>query len=122
MKLQDEHTLQLIDAQQHTLGRIAVERADQGLVTGEFIRDPGFSTIEQLFLDYEEAVNLQALTVVDRLDAQIVSLGLRAVLPEGRQVPLQDVQIWSDGAITFRSLGQDQSVLEAHVMACQTKH
>jgi len=114
---EDEHALQLIDAQQHTLGRIAVERVDQGLFTGEFIRDPGFSTIERLFRDYEEAVNLQALTVVDRLDAQIVSLGLRAVLPEGRQVPLHDVPIWSDGAITFRSLGQDQSVLEAHVTA-----
>ena len=56
-----------------------------------------------LFRDFEEAVNLQALSVVDELDAAIRALGLYIHLPDDSQrLNVYDVQIWSDGNVSFR--------------------
>lgn len=115
MQLSAKDTLELLDAKQQVLGQIAVERTDHGLVIGEFMRHPAFSAVEQLFRDYEDAVNVQALSVVDALDAQIARLGLQVVVPDGRPLAVQDVQIWSDGAITFRPSPQGEAIGETLV-------
>jgi hypothetical protein len=56
-----------------------------------------------VFRAFEEAVNSQALAVVDELDAAIATLGLHLRSPDSPQrLDIHDVQIWSDGGITFR--------------------
>lgn len=121
MQLRAKENLVLIDAKQQSLGEVAVEGSEKGLVIGEFIPNPAFTAVERLFLNYEEAVNLQSLAVVDELDDEIARLGLHVLLPEGQRVEVRDVQIWSDGGIAFRPLGQDQSILEACAIARPTK-
>jgi hypothetical protein len=119
MHLQAEHNndkLELVNAQNESLGQIAVERAENGLVTGAFAASPFFVAVEQIFRDYEEAVNLQSLSVVDELDRQIALLGLGVALPDGPRVDVEDVQIWSDGAISFRPVGQGVSILKARLL------
>ena len=95
-------TFELIDAFHRPLGRILVEQRQDSLVVGRFIPGPAFSTIKHLFRRFEQAVNAQALSVVDELDAQIAALGLRLRRPgDVQETEIKDVQIWSDGNITF---------------------
>jgi hypothetical protein len=102
MLLRAKETLELVDGSQRALGQIEIEREDAGLVVGEFIPEPAFSAVQPLFREYEEAVNVQALSVVDSLDTKIDQLGLCVTLPDGEKVAIHDVQIWSDGGISFR--------------------
>ena len=55
------------------------------------------------FQAFEEAVNSQVLALLDELDAAIAALGLHVASPDGSQCfDVRDIQIWSDGGITFR--------------------
>jgi hypothetical protein len=75
--------------------QITIERNEENLILGKFVPSPDFSAIEHLFEDFEEAVNLQALSVVDELDTKIVALGLYLRTPDGLQrIEIHDVQIW----------------------------
>jgi hypothetical protein len=97
---------QLVDSRQRQLGEIVIERNEEELLFGEFIRGPDYSDVEQLFRQFDEAVNLQALRKVDELDAAISALGLHLRSLDGsQQLAIKDVQIWSDGSITCRLLG-----------------
>jgi hypothetical protein len=59
------------------------------------------TAVERLFEEFEEAVNLQALRLVDELDTEIAALGLYLRTPDGLQrMEIHDVQIWSDGDVT----------------------
>jgi hypothetical protein len=59
--------------------------------------------VRQLFQEFEEAVNLQALSVIDELDTAITALGLHLQTPrDSQRLEVHDVQIWSDGSITCR--------------------
>jgi hypothetical protein len=89
-----------------------------------------YPTVQPLFRAFEEAVELQALKAVDRLDTTMASLGLQLGMPnEAERVAVHDVQIWSDGGMTCRvsttarvplngspaanraaSLGEDESI------------
>lgn len=103
MQRQAEHVLHLVDAQEHQVGQIVVERREANLVFGRFVPGPAFSSVQPLFQQFEEAVNCQALSVVDELDAAIAALGLYVHMPDDSQpIEAQDVQIWSDGSITCR--------------------
>lgn len=95
--------LHLLDAQGRRLGAVTVERVENGLLYGQFLADPAFVTVEPLFRAYEEAVNHNALGVVDDRDADIAVLGLQLDLADDHdKLAIHDVQIWSDGAITCR--------------------
>jgi hypothetical protein len=73
------------------------------LVFGKFAPGPAFSAVQHLFLEFEEVVNLQALSVVDKLDTAIAALGFHLCSPRGLQrIEIHDVQIWNDGNITCR--------------------
>ena len=72
-----------------------------------------------LFHEFETAVEVQALHVIETLDAAIAALGLHLQWPDAREpIAVQDVQIWSDGSITCRL--REQSVASAKT-APQTK-
>lgn len=93
----------LIDAQQRQIGQVTIERNKGNPILGKFVPGSDFSAMEHLLQDFEEAVNLQALSIVDELDTEIPALGLHLCFPDrSPRIEIHDVQIWSDGSITFR--------------------
>src|SRR5258708_5330073 len=103
MQLCVGQTLSLVDGQNRPVGRITVEQQDADLLCGRFHADAGFAAVEPLFRAFEEAVNSQALSLVDELDRTIASMGFQ-LQPAGGEptVPISDVQIWSDGGVSCR--------------------
>jgi hypothetical protein len=113
MQLHAEQTIDLIDGEGRQVGRIVIERSEDDLVFGKFIPGPAFPAVQHLFREFEEAVDLQALSVVDELDAAIAALGLHLRSPDSSQrVEIRDVQIWSDGGITCRVGGPNISTVK----------
>ena len=113
------HSVEIIDTEQRQLGRMRIERQEEDLLYGTFVPGPAFPGVEQLFHEFEAAVEVQALHVIETLDAAIAALGLHLQWPDAREpIAIQDVQIWSDGSITCRLC--KQSVASAK-MAQQTK-
>src|SRR5262245_59672460 len=103
MQLQIEQVVQLVDRQGQQIGQIEIERREEDLIFGRFIPGPAFAAVQSLFEEFEEAVNLQALSVVDELDTAIAALGLHVYTPgDPQRIEVHDVQIWSDGSITYR--------------------
>ena len=103
MQVQVEQVVQLVDRQGQQLGQIEIERREENLIFGRFVPGPAFSTVQPLFQEFEEAVNLQVLSVIDKLDTAIAALGLQVHTPGASQcLEAHDVQIWSDGSITYR--------------------
>ncbi len=94
---------QLTDRRRRQIGQFTIESRENELIMGRFVPGPAFPAVEQLFRDFEEAANAQALSVVDEFDAKIAALGLCLRSPDGLQrIRIHDVQIWSDGGITCR--------------------
>ena len=113
------HSVEIIDTEQRQLGRMLIERQEEDLLYGTFVPGPAFPGVEQLFHEFEAAVEVQALHVIETLDAAIAALGLHLQWPEAREpIAIQDVQIWGDRNITCRLC--EQSVASAKV-APQTK-
>jgi hypothetical protein len=103
MKEFAEDLLHVIDADQRRLGTIKLEQIDDGLLFGAFTPGPDFPAVAAMFQKFEQAVNAQALSVVDKLDAEIAALGLRLCLSNKIEcIKIHDVQIWSDGNFTCR--------------------
>ena len=112
------HSVELMDTEQQ-LGQMQIERQEEELLYGTFVPGPAFPRVEQLFHEFEAAVEVQALHVIETLDAAIAALGLHLEWPDTREpIAVQDVQIWSDGRITCRLC--EQSVASAKA-APQTK-
>lgn len=103
MQLQVKQIVHLVDRQGQQIGQIEIERREENLIFGRFVPGPAFSTVQPLFQEFEEAVNLQALSMVDELDTAIAALGLHVQTPGALQrIEAHDVQIWSDGSVTYR--------------------
>ena len=113
------HSLDLMDTEQRQLGQMRIERQEEDLLYGTFVPGPVFPSVEPLFHEFEAAVEVQALHVIETLDAAIAALGLHLQWPDAREpIAVQDVQIWSDGTITCRLC--EQSVASAKA-ATQTQ-
>jgi hypothetical protein len=98
-----EQTGLLTDAAQRQLGTVSTESLTNDLLVGSFTPGPDFAAIEKLFHQFEDAVDAQALSVVDELDVQIAKLHLQLYFPEQTlTVAIHDVQIWRDGGFTCR--------------------
>jgi len=92
-----------MDTAQRQLGQMRIERQEEDLLYGTFVPGPAFPSVAQLFHEFEAAVEVQALHVIETLDAAIAALGVRLQWPDARApIAVQDVQIWSDGSITCR--------------------
>lgn len=121
MQLHAEQTVHLIDAEGRQIGQIVIERSEDKLVFGKFVPGPAFPAVQHLFRDFEEAADLQALRVVDELDAAIEALGLHLRSPDGPQhVEIHDVQIWSDSGITCRLGGPALSKVDRGLESTQS--
>lgn len=111
-----EQIAELVDAKQRQIGQMRIEHREDDLLIGMFIPGSAFSSVEQLFREFEEAVNVQALHAIDELDAAIVALGLHLRWPGASEViAIQDVQIWSDGSITCRLCSQSTVPVNANL-------
>src|SRR5260370_36960708 len=112
----------LVDSQQRELGQFQLERREGTLLAGRFRPGPGFPAVAKLFRDFEEAANSQALALIDQHDRAIAALGLALRAPEGSDsVEIQDVQIWSDGAISCRLLQPAQLPENGNLATAQTR-
>ena len=108
-----------MDTEQRQLGRMRIERQEEDLLSGTFVPGTAFPSVEQLFHEFEAAVEVQALHVIETLDAAIAALGLYLRWPDTREpIAVQDVQIWRDGSITCRLCEQSVALAKA---ASQTK-
>lgn len=106
----------LVDTEQRQIGQMRIERQEEDLLYGTFVPGPTFPSVEQLFHEFEAAVEVQALHVIETLDAAIAALGLHLQQPDAREpIAVQDVQIWSDGSITITCRLCEQSVASAKV-------
>lgn len=107
MQLHVKQIVELVDAEQRQIGQMRIERHEDDLIFGKFVPGPAFPNVQQLFRDFEGAVEVQALHVIDQLDAAIAALGLHLRwADESEHIEIQDVQIWSDGGITCRLCDQ----------------
>ena len=116
MQLQINQVVHLVDRQEQQLGQIEIERREENLIFGQFVPGPAFSTVRPLFQEFEEAVNLQALSVIDELDTAIAALGLHLLTPrDSQRIEAHDVQIWSDGSITCKVGGATLSAKDKDI-------
>jgi hypothetical protein len=93
----------LVDAQERRLGQVTIDRREEQVVFGRWSPGPDFGQAASLFRQFEEAAESQALSVVEQIEQAIAALGLRLQGPNGSEsVEVRDVQIWSDGTVTFR--------------------
>jgi hypothetical protein len=101
MELKTHKRIEIRDSQQRRIGQITIEQREEALLQGQFTPGPDFPVVEHLFREFEEAVDAQALRVVDQLDTAISALGLHFSLRDGsRHLAVHDVQIWRDGGMT----------------------
>ena len=111
MQQRAEPIVDLMDTQQRHIGQMQIEHQEDDLLVGTFVPGPGFPSVKRLFRDFEEAVDVQALHVIDELDAAIAALGLYLRRPDvAEPIAIQDVQIWSDGGMTCRLCGQSTTL------------
>jgi hypothetical protein len=97
------HSVDLVDTEQRQIGQMRIARQEEDLLSGTFMPGPAFPNVKQLFHEFEAAVEVQALHIIETLDAAIAALGLHLQWPDAREpIAIQDVQIWSDGTITCR--------------------
>lgn len=93
--------LQLVDAKRRNIGKVKIDNQEDHLLTGEFVPGPIFALVKEIFQKFEDAVNVQALSIVDQLDQQIAAFGLQLYAPDhGQSIKIHDVQIWSDGGFS----------------------
>ena len=112
------HSVELMDTEQRQLGQMRIERQDEDLLYGTCVPGPAFPSVEQLFHEFEAAVEVQALRVIETLDATIAALGLHLQWPDAREpIAVRDVQIWSDGSITCRLCEQSVALAKASPQA-----
>ena len=103
-----------MDIEQRQIGQMRIERQEEDLLYGTFMPGPAFPNVEQLFHEFEAAVDVQALHGIETLDATIAALGLYLQWPDAREpITVQDVQIWSDGSITCRLCEQPVALAKA---------
>ena len=106
-------TVELVDTKQRRLGQMRIERQEEDLLYGTFAPGPAFPSVEHLFRDFEAAVDVKALAVIETLDAAIAALGLQLFWSEtGKLIAVQDVQVWCDGSITCRLCNQPAAAVK----------
>jgi hypothetical protein len=123
MQVRTAQIVDLVDARQRQIGKIRIERQEEDLIFGTFFPGPAFSSVEQLFREFEEAADVQALHVIDDLDTTIAALGLHLRCLEVMEpIQIRDVQIWSNGSITCRFCSQSASPTDAKLQSASSRH
>lgn len=90
------------DAAGRDLGTVAVDRVEGELVGGEFTPGPDYPAVEATFNSYSDVVEQQSFSFLDEVEAAVARLGITVRGADGRPIPVSDVQIYRDGAASFR--------------------
>ena len=90
----------LSDAAHRDLGQVCDVNRSGNRVFGTFIPGADYGSVETQFQHLEEVIEGQILSLLDSAQAEIANLGIR----QANGSPLQDVQIFSDGGISFREV------------------
>jgi hypothetical protein len=123
MQQDAEQIVDLLDNQQRRIGQMRIERQEENLLVGTFVPGPDFPSVEPLFHAFEEAADVQALSVIDELDTAIAALGLHLCSPGAPEpMAIQDVQIWSDGGISCRLCGQPAASANVEFQSMSRRH
>jgi hypothetical protein len=92
----------LTDPLGRDLGAITVEEEQDDLLMGTFSPGVDYGSVNQMFLEFEEAANDQAMSAVGRIQTQIDDLGLHLKPFAAAPLRVFNVQIWSDGGVSCR--------------------
>ncbi len=93
----------LVDGQGNLIGMVRVS-ADGDLWSGEIDLSGAAPTILSLCTQFEELVNGQMLSRVDKLEAEFAQLGAQLVVAEGGTRPVADLQIFpAQREVSFRT-------------------
>jgi hypothetical protein len=96
------HTVQLIDRARKVIATATVI-AGKDCFTGQVDLRPMPAALRPKFEEYEGVVNGQMFSLLDAIEDEIGALGIRAVFGEGREAPVEDLQIYpSTGLVSFR--------------------
>jgi hypothetical protein len=70
---------------------------------GQIDLDPMPASLRQQFEAYEEIVNGQVFSLLDAIEEQIDTLGLRVVFADGSEAAVEDLQIYpGTGRVSFK--------------------
>jgi len=92
----------LSDTAGRELGTLAVEEVEGDCYMGTFTPGADYPAVEPIFRHFAEVVEQQSFSYLDAADAAIARLGITARVPGAGPVPVNDVQIYPDGAASFR--------------------
>jgi hypothetical protein len=90
----------LYDKSGRRLGSVRVDGVRSNTLTGTFTEAPMFATVSNVFRRFEELVESNALAVLPDAEKEIAELGL--VIRADSDLPVSDVQIYSDGGFSCR--------------------
>ena|ERR1700730_18279188 len=96
------HTIQLIDPSRKVVARANVaERGERFEGTIDLSCAP--SAVLSLFEEFEEVVNGQLFSFLDDIQGKIASLPIQAVLDNGVEMRVEDLQVYpSTGKVSFK--------------------
>src|SRR4051794_22666623 len=96
MWVQPGQVILLTDERQRGLGQVTITHREGDLILGKLAPGPDFPKVEKLFLELEEAINQQMLSIADELGASLDTLGFKLAAPNcGRVQEIYGVQIMS---------------------------
>ncbi len=91
----------IADPDHRDIGIFLIDERRPGLILGQFQPGADYASVEPLFRYFAELVEDQVLSLTDDAGEAIDRLGLTADV-DGVPMKLHDVQIYADGAGSFR--------------------
>ena len=91
----------IADPAHRDIGVFLIDERRPGLILGQFQPGSDYACVEPLFRYFAELVEDRALSLTDEAGEAIDRLGLTADV-DGIPMKLRDVQIYADGAGSFR--------------------
>jgi hypothetical protein len=84
-------------------GSVEIEEVADGLILGDFTPGPDYSTVQPIFRHFSDVVEQQSFSYLDAVQESIEAIGI-VIRFEGEDtdVPVHDVQIYTDGAFSCR--------------------
>lgn len=97
-----QRSVTIIDRGRNVVATADVEWLD-GRYSGRIAVDRMPQPLRLVFEEYEEIVNDQVFSLLDQIEGQIEALSLSAVFGDGRETPVEDLQIFpKGGTVAFR--------------------
>lgn len=90
-------TVALQDKAGEPLGELSIEDYHSGAWCGTFAPASGYARVRDLFIEWTRLVNEQSLSCLAGVNKKISEIGILA-LHASKPLPVQDVQIYDEGA------------------------